>query len=100
MIVKCINNDLYKTVSVEKEYSVLDGTDTHYTICDDNGNKISVESKYFHITVDSELVKNIKATMSELNYQLSSNAENITKFQIKKNSKGFIKEIKIKFYYD
>ena len=50
--------------------------------------------------MDSDLTKKCKATINELSYQLQSDFNDIKNFTIRKNSKGDIKEIIIKFKYE
>ena len=49
---------------------------------------------------DSKLIQKIKATINELNYQIKSDGKDIKHYTIRKNSKGEIKEILIKFKYN
>ena len=48
---------------------------------------------------DNELSKKCKATINELTYQLEHEFSDIKNFSIRKNSKGQIKEVLIKFKY-
>ena len=81
MLVKCSNNTLCTTLTIGKEYLVIDEGDKYYVILDD-------------------LAKKTKATITELNYQLSNDFSDIKDFKIRKNSKGEIKEIIVKFKYE
>ena len=49
--------------------------------------------------MDNELSKKCKATINELTYQLNHEFSDIKNFSIRKNSKGEIKEVLIKFKY-
>ena len=53
----------------------------------------------FEIVEDNELSKKCKATINELTYQLEHEFSDIKNFSIRKNSKGQIKEVLIKFKY-
>ena len=54
----------------------------------------------FVIVEDGGITKKLKATLTELNYQIDNDCKDIKQFKIRKNSKGEIKEISIKFKYD
>ena len=50
--------------------------------------------------LDLQLLKKCKATINELAYQLDNEFKDIKNFTIRKNSKGEIKEISVKFKYE
>lgn len=49
---------------------------------------------------DGGVTKKVKATITELNYQLQNECKDIKKYVIRKNSQGNIKEISIIFKYN
>ncbi|MBU5316834.1 hypothetical protein KQI30_11210 [Clostridium bornimense] len=100
MIVKCINNDLCSTLTLNKEYFVLEEGPEYYVILDDLRNETTCKKSRFVIIEDGDLAKKCKATINELNYQLDNEFVDIKNFIIRKNSKGSIKEIIIKFKYE
>ena len=95
MLLKCINNDLCSTLTLNKEYYVLEESSDYYVIIDDEQNETTCKKSRFEIIEDNELSKKCKATINELTYQFSD----IKNFIIRKNSKGEIKEVLIKFKY-
>ncbi|GFP74881.1 hypothetical protein JHL18_14615 [Clostridium sp. YIM B02505] len=100
MLVKCSNNTLCTTLTIGKEYLVIDEGDKYYVILDDTQNEITTKKDRFTVVEDSDLAKKTKATITELNYQLSNDFSDIKDFKIRKNSKGEIKEIIVKFKYE
>ncbi|QAA34215.1 MULTISPECIES: hypothetical protein [Clostridium] len=100
MLVKCSNNTLCSTLTLGKEYLVIDEGDRYYVILDDTQNEITTKKDRFTVVEDSDLAKKAKATITELNYQLSNDFADIRDFKIRKNSKGEIKEIIVKFKYE
>ncbi|GFZ31920.1 hypothetical protein CSC2_24460 [Clostridium zeae] len=100
MLVKCSNNTLCTTLTIGKEYLVIDEGDKYYVILDDTQNEITTKKDRFTVVEDSDLAKKTKATITELNYQLSTDFSDIKDFKIRKNSKGEIKEIIVKFKYE
>ena len=66
---------------------------------DKNDEKICRKSR-FSVIEDGDLTKKTKATINELNYQLENELKDIKQFSIRKNSKGEIKEISIKFKFN
>lgn len=100
MKVKCENNNLCSTLSVGKEYSVVEEGDKYYVILDDCQNEITTKKERFLVVEDGDLAKKAKATLTELNYQLQVDFKDIKDFKIRKNSKDEIKEILIKFKYE
>ena len=100
MLVKCSNNTLCSTLTLGKEYLVIDEGDKYYVILDDTQNEITTKKDRFTVVEDSDLAKKAKATITELNYQLSNDFADIRDFKIRKNSKGEIKEIIVKFKYE
>lgn len=100
MIVKCIDNNLCSTLSLNKEYLVIEEAPEYYVILDDKRNEITCRKTRFVIVEDGGITKKAKATITELNYQLDNEFKDIKQFEIRKNSKGEIKEISIKFKYN
>ena len=99
MLLKCINNDLCSTLTLNKEYYVLEESSDYYVIIDDEQNETTCKKSRFEIVEDNELSKKCKATINELTYQLNHEFSDIKNFSIRKNSKGQIKEVLIKFKY-
>ncbi|GKU25733.1 hypothetical protein [Clostridium folliculivorans] len=100
MLVKCSNNTLCSSLTIGKEYLVIDEGDKYYVILDDTQNEITTKKDRFTVVEDSDLAKKTKATITELNYQLTNDFSDIKDFKIRKNSKGEIKEIIVKFKYE
>ena len=100
MIVKCIDDTLCSTLQLNKEYVVIEEAPEYYVILDDKNNETTCKKSRFQIIEDSELAKKSKATITELSYQIESDFKDIRQFNIRKNSKGEIKEISIKFKYE
>ena len=100
MRIKCIDNNLCTTLTLNKEYAVIEEAPEYYVILDDEKNEITCRKTRFVVVEDGGVTKKTKATITELNYQLENNFKDIKQFAIRKNSKGEIKEISIKFKYD
>lgn len=100
MIVKCIDNNLCSTLTVGKEYLVLEEAVEYYVILDDTREEITSRKTRFVVVEDGDIAKKTKATITELTYQVENNFSDIKQFNIRKNSKGDIKEILIKFKYE
>ena len=99
MKVKCIDNNLCPTLTLNKEYSVVEEATEYYVIIDDKRDEITCRKSRFVVIEDGGITKNAKATITELNYQIENEFKDIKYFVIRKNSKGEIKEISIKFKY-
>ncbi|MDP4143138.1 MAG: hypothetical protein Q8936_01465 [Bacillota bacterium] len=99
MKVKCINTDLCETLSVNREYSVIEEGENYYVVIDNIMDELTCKKEQFIVVQDGDLVKKAKATINELNYQLTSECADIKDFTIRKNNKGEIKEIIIKLKY-
>ena len=99
MIVKCIDDTLCSTLSLNQEYVVMEEAAEYYVILDNKNDEIICRKTRFEIIQDGGLTKKAKATITELNYQLENDFKDIKQFNIRKNSKGEIKEISIKFKY-
>lgn len=99
MIVKCVDNNLCKTLTLDKEYTVIAEAPEYYVIFDDKNQETTYKKSRFNIIEDDNLTQKAKATINELNYQMESDFGDIKQFSIRKNSKGEIKEISIKFKY-
>ena len=99
MKVKCIDNNLCSTLTLNKEYSVVGEATEYYVIIDDKRDEITCRKSRFVVIEDGGITKNAKATITELNYQIENEFKDIKDFVIRKNSKGEIKEISIKFKY-
>ena len=99
MKVKCIDNNLCSTLTLNKEYSVVEEATEYYVLIDDKRDEITCRKSRFVVIEDGGITKNAKATITELNYQIENEFKDIKDFVIRKNSKGEIKEISIKFKY-
>lgn len=99
MIVKCINNNLCSSLTLNKEYYVIEEGGEYYVIMDDFQNETTCKKTRFTIVEDGDLAKKCKATINELSHQLETEFTDIKTFNIRKNSRGVIKEIIIKFKY-
>ncbi len=100
MIVKCLDNNLCSTLTLGKEYLVIEEAAEYYVIIDDKQEETTCRKSRFSVIEDGGLTKKAKATITELNYQLENNCSDIKQFTIRKNSKGEIKEISVKFKYN
>lgn len=100
MRIKCINNNLCSSLTLYKEYNVIEEGEKYYVILDDASNELTTKKSRFEIIQDSDVAKKAKATVTELNYQVQSDFKDIKDFKIRKDSKGDIKEIIIKFKYE
>lgn len=100
MIVKCIDNNLCTTLTLNKEYTVIEEATEYYVVIDDVSNETTCRKSRFIVVEDGGVTKKVRATITELNYQLDNDFKDIKNFTIRKNSKGEIKEIAIKFKYD
>ena len=100
MIVKCLDNTLCSTLTLNKEYNVIEDSPEYYVIIDDKNNETICRKSRFSVIEDGDLTKKAKATINELNYQLENELKDIKHFSIRKNSKGEIKEISIKFKFN
>lgn len=100
MRIKCIDNNLCTALTLNKEYSVIEEAPEYYVILDDKKNEITCRKTRFVIIEDGGITKKVKATITELNYQLENDFKDIKQFSIRKNSKGEIKEISIKLKYN
>ena len=100
MIVKCLDDSLCSTLTLNKEYNVIEEAPEYYVIIDDKNNETICKKTRFSVIEDGELTKKTKETINELNYQLENDFKDVKQFSIRKNSKGEIKEISIKFKFD
>lgn len=100
MVIKCIDNNLCTTLTLNKEYSVIEEAPEYYVIIDDVSNETTCRKSRFVVVEDGGITKKAKATITELNYQIENEFKDIKNFTIRKNSKGEIKEIAIKFKYN
>lgn len=100
MKIKCINNNLCDSLTINKEYYVIEEGAEYYVIIDDLQNETTCKKSRFTVIEDGDLVKKCKATIHELNHQLNTDFDDIKSFIIRKNSKGEIKEVLIKFKYE
>ena len=100
MIIKCTNNKDFTNLTLDKEYVVIDEQQEYYVVISDNNEEITCSKDRFVVIRDSKLVQKIKATINELNYQIKNDGKNIKQYTIRKNSKGEIKEILIRFKYN
>ena len=86
MIIKCTNNKDFTNLTLDKEYVVIDEQQEYYVVISDNNEEITCSKDRFVVIRDSKLVQKIKATIKQ--------------YTIRKNSKGEIKEILIRFKYN
>ena len=100
MIVRCIDDSLCSTLQLNKEYVVNEEAPEYYVILDDKKEETICKKSRFQIIEDGEIAKKAKATITELTYQIENDFSDIKSFNIRKNSKGEIKEISIKFKYE
>lgn len=100
MIVKCIDDTLCSTLTLNKEYIVIEEAPEYYVILDNKNEEITSRKSRFTVVEDGDLTKKANATINELSYQLDNDFKDIKQFSIRKNSKGEIKEISIKFKYE
>ena len=100
MIIKCIDNNLCSSLTLNKEYIVIEEAAEYYVILDDKSEETTCRKSRFQIVEDGGLTKKAKATITELNYQLENDCKDVKQFTIRKNSKGEIKEISVKFKYN
>ena len=100
MIIKCTNNEGFNNLTLDKEYVVIDERQEYYVVISDNNEEVICSKDRFIVIRDSKLIQKIKATINELNYQIKSDGKDIKHYTIRKNSKGEIKEILIKFKYN
>lgn len=100
MIIKCIDNNLCSTLTLNKEYIVIEEAAEYYVILDDINEETTCRKSRFEIVEDGGLTKKAKATITELTYQLENDCKDIKHFTIRKNSQGEIKEIAVKFKYN
>lgn len=100
MIVKCLDDTLCSTLTLNKEYNVIEEAPEYYVIIDDKNDETICRKSRFSVIEDGDLTKKTKATINELNYQLENELKDIKQFSIRKNSKGEIKEISIKFKFN
>lgn len=100
MKVRCTNNTLCDNLTIGKEYSVVEEGDKYYVIVDNLQDEITTKKERFVVVEDGDLAKKAKATITELGYQVDNSFKDISDFKIRKNSKGEIKEILVKFKYE
>lgn len=100
MIIKCTDNKGFNNLTLDKEYVVIDEQQEYYVVISDDNEEITCNKDRFIIVRDSKLIQKVKATINELNYQLENDERDIKQYTIRKNSKGEIKEIIIKFKYN
>ena len=100
MVVKCIDDNLCSTLTLNKEYIVIEEAPEYYVILDNKNEEITCRKSRFTVVEDGDLTMKAKATINELSYQLDNDFKDIKQFSIRKNSKGEIKEISIKFKYE
>ena len=97
MIIKCINKKGFDNLTLDKEYGK---SELGILYLSDNNEEVICSKDRFIVIRDSKLIQKIKATINELNYQIKSDGKDIKHYTIRKNSKGKIKEILIKFKYN
>jgi hypothetical protein len=100
MKIKCVDNNLCSTLTLNKEYLVIEERPEYYLITDDENNEATCRKTRFVVVEDGGITKKAKAIITELSYQLQNECRDISKFTIRKNLKGEMKELSIKFKYD
>ena len=100
MILRCIDNNLCSSLTLNKEYYVIEETSDYYVVIDDLQNETTCRKSRFVVVEDNDLSKKCKAPINELSFQLENEFKDIKNFSIRKNSKGEIKEIIVKFKYE
>ena len=93
MKVKCIDNNLCSTLTLNKEYSVVEEATEYYVIIDDKRDEITCRKSRFVVIEDGGITKNAKATITELNYQIENEFKDIKEF--KRRNKRNINKIQI-----
>jgi len=99
MKIKCINNNLCSTLTLNKEYQVINEASEYYVVIDDKSDEVICRKSRFVIIEDGGMTKKAKAVITELSYQLQNECRDIRKFTITKNLKGELKELSVKFKY-
>ncbi|MBB6623537.1 hypothetical protein [Clostridium gasigenes] len=99
MLVKCINDTRCSSLCIGTEYPVIEEGANYFVVIDDHLNEITTKKERFVIVEDNDISKKAKATINELTHQLENDFPDIKDFKTRKNSKGEIKEIVIKFNY-
>lgn len=100
MKLRCIDDNLCDTLTLNKEYPVVEEAPEYYVVIDDKRNETTCKKSRFVVVEDGGVTKKAKATVTELQYQLENDFKDIKDFKIRKNSQGEIKEISIKFKYE
>lgn len=100
MIGKCLDNNSCSSLTVGKQYLIIDEKPEYFVVVDDLNEELTCRKDRFTVILDGGITKKAKATLTELNYQLQNNCKDIKKYVIRKNSKGEIKEISIIFNYN
>lgn len=100
MRVKCIDDNLCESLTLNNEYIVVEEAPEYYVVIDDKRKETICKKARFVVIEDGGATKKAKATITELNYQINNDFRDIKDFKIRKNSKGEIKEISIKFKYE
>ena len=80
MILRCIDNNLCSSLTLNKEYYVIEETSDYYVVIDDLQNETTCRKSRFVVVEDNDLSKKCKATINELSFQL----EKIQKVRLKK----------------
>ena len=99
MKIKCIDNNLCSTLTLNKEYQVINEAPEYYVVIDDKNNEVTCRKLRFVVVEDGGITKKAKAVITELSYQLQNECRDIRKFTITKNLKGELKELSVKFKY-
>ena len=82
MIVKCIDDTLCSTLTLNKEYIVIEEAPEYYVILDNKNEEITSRKSRFTVVEDGDLTKKAKATINELSYQLDNDFKDIKQFSI------------------
>ena len=100
MLVRCTDNSLCSSLTSGKEYVVIEEGDKYYVVVDDRNKEITTKQQRLEVIEDSDLAKNAKAMINELNFQINNEFKDNKDFKVRTNSKGEIKEVIIKFKYE
>ena len=70
MILRCIDNNLCSSLTLNKEYYVIEENSDYYVVIDDLQNETTCRKSRFVVVEDNDLSKKCKATINELSFQL------------------------------
>lgn len=64
MILRCIDNNLCSSLTLNKEYYVIEETSDYYVVIDDLQNETTCRKSRFVVVEDNDLSKKCKATIN------------------------------------